>query len=58
MSPVGVNRDNASAWDVYSLGYLSLNYVRTAYLIRTVLNLKPDVSVTGSGTSADPWVVV
>ena len=57
MSPVGVNRDNASAWDVYSLGYLSLNYVRTAYLIRTVLNLKPDVSVTGSGTSTDPYVV-
>ena len=43
---------------VYSFGNLySLDYVITALGIRPVINLKADVTLTGSKTTTDPYKV-
>ena len=38
-------------------GWLSSDYVNNSWGIRPVINLKADVTLTGSGTSTDPYVV-
>ena len=58
MSTAGFNDANTAAiiWDIW---YGKLSYVSggNAISLRPVINLKVDVIATGSGTSADPYVI-
>ena len=56
MSPYAAT--DATMFSVYSNGSLSYNRVNLAYGVRPVINLKADVSLTGTGTASDPYVVV
>ena len=47
----------ANVFIVISNGYFSHNIVNSAYGMRPVLNLSADVTLTGSGTQTDPYVV-
>ena len=38
-------------------GYINYNSVNDTYAIRPVISLKSSVTLTGSGTQTDPWVV-
>ena len=59
MSPCYAGSDGwAYVFNVYSDGYLSNYYVIDTYGVRPVINLKADVTITGEGTSDDPYVVV
>ena len=59
MSPAGfVNTyNNADAWRVSSAGSTNYSNVRNTSGVRPVLILSADTLVSGSGTSADPYVV-
>ena len=62
MSPAGFNNyynnyNYAYAWHVYSAGYTNGTSVGGTYGVRPVLILSADTLVSGSGTSADPYVV-
>ena len=48
----------ANVFYVYSNGSLDSNWVDTANGVRPVINLSADVTLTGSGTVSDPYVVV
>ena len=46
------------SWDVYSPGYLSMDYSTNAYGARPVINLRSDVLITsGIGTQTNPYEV-
>ena len=59
MSPINFNDMNniARVFNVNSTGQLSNYYVYGVYGVRPVINLKADVTITGSGTSTDPYRV-
>ena len=59
MSPCQYNEpyDSAVNFFVDSAGYLSYGNVNADRGIRPVINLKEDVTITGSGTTTDPYVV-
>ena len=61
MSPynfgVGSSNSWANVFYVGSNGYLSSNNVGGTFGVRPVLNLSADVTLTGSGTQTDPYVV-
>ena len=62
MSSAGVNGGNsvATAWRVNDAGKLSnygTNGVQDACRMRPVINLKADVTATGTGTELDPYVI-
>ena len=61
MSPNGFSSGNSRAFVFYvaSDGYLDFTYYVTySYGVRPVINLRSDVSLTGSGTISDPFKVV
>ena len=57
MSPAGAHGTNVYAWHVHYDGYISLNYVYNRYDVRPVISLKAGLLATGSGTSADPYLI-
>ena len=57
MSPCNVLGSGAGEFLVYSSGSIGNDRVNNSYGVRPVLSLKSDISVTGSGTQSDPWVV-
>ena len=61
MSPAGFvnmyNTANADVWYANSDGTNIYDYVGTTHGVRPVLNLSADTLVSGSGTSANPYVV-
>jgi len=44
-------------WFVYSAGYLSTSYTGGSYGVRPVIYLTSDISLEGSGTEDDPYIV-
>lgn len=57
LSPSYFFRGSAGMFIVYSDGSLSGKYVDDSCDVRPVINLRGDLSVTGTGTSADPYEV-
>ncbi|MDE5540205.1 MAG: hypothetical protein K2J20_06965 [Bacilli bacterium] len=47
----------STVWSAYLTGECSWSGLSNAFGIRSVINLKADVSITGSGTQNDPYVV-
>ena len=59
MSPHNFIYGNATAFRVNSSGYpISINVYGFSIGVRPVINLKANVTITGSGTASDPYVVV
>ena len=59
MSPCTFNGIYAAVvFRVWSDGTLSNDFVDNSYGVRPVINLRSDISLTGSGTSTDPFKVV
>ena len=56
-NPFGVPGWDASVFDVYSSGDVDDGNTDNAYGLRPVVNLKSGVTITGSGTKTDPYVV-
>ena len=48
----------ARVFIVMSHGGLDSGYVRAEFGVRPVINLRPDLEITGSGTITDPFQVV
>ena len=57
MSPAGVDRGTSTAWYVSSNGSPFTTSPSYPWSLCAVINLNADVTVTGSGTSTDPYVV-
>mgnify|MGYP005790488329 CR=1 FL=1 len=57
MSPYYFAVGTADEFSVNSLGNLYSDGVYDSYGVRPVLSLKSDISVTGSGTQNDPFLV-
>ena len=57
MSPCFFRSGNAHEFYVDSSGNINYSSVYYSNGVRPVLSLKSDISVTGSGTQSDPWVV-
>ena len=57
MSPASFSGGFAFVFTVYSNGDLSWYGVNNSHGVRPVINLKADVSFTGSGTSSNPYVI-
>lgn len=59
MSPYNFNGSRAFMTFVFRLGYpTNVNgYVYSTYGVRPVINLSPDVNISGSGTQTDPYVI-
>ena len=57
MSPDVFFDGYAHVWRLLDDGNLYNNSVSNAIGVRPVLSLESDISVTGSGTQSDPWVV-
>ena len=57
MSPSDFSGSYAYVFNVYSNGYLSNYGVDYTNGVRPVINLKADVTITGSGTSSNPYKV-
>lgn len=57
MSPYYFNGSYALVCIMYSSGALYNNRVHYSYGVRPVINLRGDLSVTGTGTSTDPYEV-
>ena len=57
MSPFNFAGSRARVFRVYSDGDLSNGNVNSSYGVRPVINLRGDLSVTGTGTSTDPYEV-
>ena len=58
MSPAGFENDTSIAYAWYSLlGEPFSDFVNNSYSVIPVLNLNANTIVTGSGTSADPYIV-
>ena len=62
MSPYYFYVGSSSSWAfvfyVYSDGSLYRNYVYSTYGVRPAINISPEVTITGSGTMSDPYVVL
>ena len=58
ISPYWFNDESALVFVLYSNGSLDGGYVYIPTGIRPVINLKSDISLTGSGSVDDPFVVV
>ena len=56
LSPSDFNGDFAYVWRVYS-GYLGRNFVNRSFGLRPAISLVSSTSVTGNGTSDNPYVV-
>ena len=48
---------DAVVYQVYTTGRLNTSVVHGSWGIRPVINLKADVTITGSGTTTDPYTV-
>ena len=57
MTPAGFYSSYAREWYISTVGNMNRNRVSSSNNYRPVINLNKNVSVTGSGTSADPYVV-
>ena len=58
MSPSGLSQTaTATDWSVYSTGAIRHYRVDIKAQLRPVINLKPDVTVTGTGASDNHYVV-
>ena len=57
MSPAGFSGVYSIVWDVTSVGALTTSFVYGSAALRPVLNLKADTLVTGTGTSANPYII-
>ena len=57
MSPAGLNGRYVYVWNIMADGTLRDNHDNYDMQYRPVINLKADVTATGTGTSADPYVV-
>ena len=57
MSPVGVDNSGARAWRVNDDGGIIDNIVDGFLVVRPVISLKADILATGTGTSADQYIV-
>ena len=57
MSPAGFGGSTSNVWRVNTPGTINGTDVDYALRLRAVLNIKADVSVTGTGTSTDPYVI-
>ena len=58
VSPLDFNSGWAGVFYVYSYGSFGGGNVNGALGVRPVINLRADVTLTGSGTADDPYVVV
>ena len=57
MSPLSFSSGSAYVFLVWSDGYLGIDWVYNEYGVRPVISLRGDLSVTGTGTSTDPYEV-
>ena len=57
MSPCFFDNNHAQEIAVYSDGFFDSWYVSDTYGVRPVINLSPNVQITGSGTVSDPYLV-
>ena len=57
MSPGGFGYGSSGVWWISSNGAIYTTNTSATLLLHPVINLKTDVTVTGSGTSTDPYVV-
>ncbi len=59
MSPAGIdNRNTSIVFSVYENGFLITDFDTSYQLgVRPVINLRSDVTITGTGTIQDPYVV-
>ena len=58
MSPASFNSSNwTNVFVVYSNGIPTRADVSITHWFRPVINLKADLTITGSGTSTDPYTV-
>lgn len=57
LSPYYFSIGNARVFYVNPYGILGSTYVNNEYGVRPVINLRGDLSVTGTGTSTDPYEV-
>ena len=57
MSPYRFYGSYADEFNVHSIGYIDNRYVNNSFGVRPVLSLKSDISVTGTGTQNDPFLV-
>ena len=57
MSPYFFDSGVANEFFVRSSGRIDYDYVNVSYGVRPVLSLKSDISVTGTGTQNDPFLV-
>ena len=58
MSPYWYDGGWARMFVVYSIGNLSHGSVTGTWGVRPVINIKADLTITGSGTTSDPYQVV
>ncbi len=58
MSPYFFSDGSAYVFRVNSSGSLDCWYVNRTYGVRPAINIRADVSLTGEGTTSDPFVVV
>ena len=57
MSPFWLTKSEASIFLMYADGSLNSGRVNSEWSIRPVINLKSDISLTGSGTISDPYEI-
>ncbi|MBE6151457.1 MAG: type II secretion system protein [Firmicutes bacterium] len=57
MSPVGINSTGAGVWFIKSTGALYDTYVTKERGISPVINLRNDITATGTGTELDPYKI-
>ena len=60
MSPSSFDASGSGAWVFYvsSAGHLGYSWVNNAVGVRPAINISPEVTITGSGTMSDPYVVL
>ena len=57
MSPLNFDGNIAREWSVSSNGFINNSGVAGRFGVRPVLSLKSSVTLTGSGTQSEPWVL-
>lgn len=60
MSPGGVDKSDSNfgcVWPLKTSGAMGTNQLINSYSIRPVINLNANITVTGTGTSSDPYIV-
>ena len=57
MSPLNFDGNIAREWSVSSNGFINNSGVAGRFGVRPVLSLKSSVTLTGSATQSEPWVV-